>query len=177
MAPERTIYNDGNGYFLTLRIAGWVDLFTRRKYAGLIFDSLKYCITHKNLELYHYCLMSNHLHLIASSPDNLNIIIRDFKSYTAHQLSKSIFESDESRKEWIEMVFRYNAKKYRGRALNIWHPSNYPTVLYSPKVIQQKIDYVLQNPVKAGIVSCPEHYLYCSAHPQHPLKGYLKEMQ
>lgn len=176
MAPGRTIDNDENGYFLTLRIAGWVDLFTRRKYAEVIFDSLKYCIIHKSLELYHYYLMSNHLHMIAGAPDNLGLIIRDFKSYTAHRLAKYIFEPGESRIEWMELVFRYHAKKYRGKEINIWHPSNYPTALYSPEVIEQKVEYLLHNPVNAGFVTCPEHYLYCSAHPQHPLRGYLKEM-
>ena len=35
--------------------------------------------------------------------------------------------------------------------------------LYSPELIRDMIEYVFENPIKAGIVKKPEDYLYSSA--------------
>lgn len=40
---------------------------------------------------------------------------------------------------------------------------NHPVILYSPYVIRQKLGYVHNNPVEAGIVLLAEHYLLSSA--------------
>jgi len=41
----------------------------------------------------------------------LSELIRDFKSYTAKQFLKLILENpQESKKEWLEMIFRFHGK-------------------------------------------------------------------
>ena len=40
---------------------------------------------------------------------------------------------------------------------------NHPIELISPKWIGQKLNYVHQNPVRAGIVKKANHYVYSSA--------------
>jgi hypothetical protein len=51
-----------------------------------------------------------------------------------------------------------------------WQKSNHPTDLFTEKVIQQKIDYIHQNPVAANIVTEESYYHYSSANPLSPLK-------
>lgn len=46
-----------------------------------------------------------------------------------------------------------NVKQYQ-----FWRHDNNPIVLWSNNVIQQKIDYVHNNPVEEGIVFKPEDY-------------------
>jgi hypothetical protein len=43
-------------------------------------------------------------------------------------------------------------------------------LLYSPAVIEQKIDYIHENPVEAGFVGAAQDYWYCGANPESPLK-------
>ncbi|WP_205411340.1 hypothetical protein [Mucilaginibacter pineti] len=50
-----------------------------------------------------------------------------------------------------------------------WQNGNYPVLLYSPDFIQQKIDYIHNNPVKAGFVGSAHEYWYSSANPDSPL--------
>ena len=57
--------SSGYVYFLTLTVVEWIDIFTRPDYRHEIVNSLNYCIEHKGLKVYSWCLMSNHLHLIA----------------------------------------------------------------------------------------------------------------
>jgi hypothetical protein len=40
---------------------------------------------------------------------------------------------------------------------------SHPLVLYSKEVIDQKLDYIHNNPVEYGYVVNPEEYLYSSA--------------
>ncbi|MES2064170.1 MAG: transposase [Bacteroidota bacterium] len=72
-------------YFVTFTIVDWIDVFTRPAYKELIINSLKYCQQNKGLELYAYCLMTNHLHLLVSAqlPAKLSDIIRDFKKLSS----------------------------------------------------------------------------------------------
>ncbi|WP_422360211.1 transposase [Reichenbachiella sp.] len=66
-------------------------MFPRRQYAQIVVDSLNYCQKDKGLEIYAWCLMSNHLHLIiASKEGRLSDTLRDFKKYTASTILSSI---------------------------------------------------------------------------------------
>ena len=84
MSDQYTARDPNGMYFLTFTIVDWVDIFTHQSYKGIIIDSLKYCQTAKGLKLFAFCLMTNHIHLIASSSGDYQLfeIIRDFKKYT-----------------------------------------------------------------------------------------------
>ena len=64
----------------------------------------------------------------------------------------------------MEVVFKYHAKYNKGIAqYKVWQAGNHPKVLLHPKFIEQKLNYIHNNPVHAGLVSKPEDYLYSSA--------------
>jgi putative transposase len=44
-----------------------------------------------------------------------------------------------------------------------WQNNYHPIELSSNFLMEQKLDYIHQNPVKAGMVLQPEHYVYSSA--------------
>ena len=86
MSGDRYLISDQNAiYFLTFTVVGWVDVFTRKEYKIEIANSLNYCILNKGLTIYSWCLMSNHLHLVARAEEGFRIsdIIRDYKKFTA----------------------------------------------------------------------------------------------
>ena len=96
----------------------------------------------------------------------LSNIIQDFKSYTANQILNYVKDKQklESRREWLLNHFAFNARKNKRHSQHqIWQKDNHPIMLYSPKVIRQKLDYLHYNPVKDKIVSRPEEYVYSSA--------------
>jgi putative transposase len=162
-----------NFYFVTLTIVDWIDLFTRRLYSDCIIDNLAYCQQHKKLNIYAYVLMTNHLYLIANVEEGtLSDVLRDFKTYTSKQLYQLINDNpQESRKDWILKAFE-RAGKHNPQNKNhqLWQNGNYPILLYTSEVIQQKIDYIHENPVKAGFVGSAHEYWYSSANADSPLK-------
>ena len=81
MSGDRYFITDQNAiYFTTFTIVDWLDIFIRENYRAQIAADLNYCIAHKGLEVYCWCLMSSHLHLIIRAKENhrLSDIIRDF---------------------------------------------------------------------------------------------------
>jgi putative transposase len=158
--------NTDHAFFLTLTVAGWVDVFTRRDYCDLIVKNLKYCQRDKGLELFAFVIMPSHIHMVAKHNEGkLNEVIGAFKSFTAKEILKSISENNqESRKEWMLHLFKFFGKKYRqNKEYMFWEKTNHPIELFSNSVIDQKIDYIHSNPVAAGFVTDPESYVYSSA--------------
>ena len=51
--------------FLTLIAVEWIDLFTRKAFADIVTESLRWCQQNKGLEIYALVLMPSHLHHIA----------------------------------------------------------------------------------------------------------------
>ena len=154
-------------YFVTFSVIHWIDVFTRVKYKDLLIESLKYCQEHKSLEIYAYVVMSNHLHLIIgqSSDKKIQDIIRDFKKYTSYSIMEAIKNNPkESRKGWIVwMMERAGKANSNNKNHQFWQQHSHPIELNTNRLMEQKLEYIHHNPVKAGIVLSPQEYLYSSA--------------
>jgi REP-associated tyrosine transposase len=152
-------------YYLTFTVVGWIDVFTRKCYRDMLLDSLIYCQKEKDLVVYGYVIMSNHLHCILSSNSGkLSDTIRDFKSHTSKQIINAIQETTESRKEWMIPLFKDNGlNNLRNKTFQFWQQNNHPIELHTNYFIDQKLNYIHNNPVEAGWVEKPEEYLYSSA--------------
>jgi putative transposase len=151
--------------YLTLSIVGWIDIFTRQRYRDIVIESLKYCQEHKGLRICGYVIMSNHVHLMVYTERGFQLsdVLRDFKKFTANTILKSIQNDPESRREWLLYMFKYFAKYQTGNQTHqFWEQDNHPIALWSQDVIWQKLDYIHMNPVRAGIVTKPQDYVYSS---------------
>jgi REP element-mobilizing transposase RayT len=157
---------ENKSYFLTITIVEWVDIFTRKRYSDLVVNSLKHCIAEKGLNVYAYVIMTNHLHLIANcnEPFQLKDTIRDFKKFTAKAIIKSVEGSIESKRKWMLKIFQdAAAKSKKHKMYKVWKTGNHAIELYNEKFSWIKINYIHQNPVKAGFVKKPSHWIYSSA--------------
>ncbi len=151
--------------YLTLTVVGWIDIFSRQRYRDILLESLRYCREQKGLHVVGWVIMSNHLHLIVFTETlELSHVLRDFKKFTAFKILESINNEPESRREWLMYMFKYFAAvNPNNRNFQFWQQDNHPIELWSLPVIWQKLNYIHDNPVRAGIVSDQTHYLYSSA--------------
>jgi len=159
------IKNQEAAHYLTIQIVYWIDLFSRKTYRDIIIKSLKYCSKHKGLELFGYVIMSNHIHIIVrSTTSDLSGVLRDFKKYTSKQIIEEMTNNPESRKEWMLRLFGHAAKRQNKKGdYQVWTHENHALELYGNEFIQQKLEYIHNNPVRAGIVKNAEDYIYSSA--------------
>ena len=120
--------------------------------------------------------MSNHIHLVCRAEEGFKIseIIRDFKKFTSKLIVKLISEISESRREWMLYRFEF-AGKFDNRIKNykFWQETNHAVLLENKEMIDQRINYTHENPVRALIVSEPHDYLLSSARDYSGEKGYV----
>lgn len=160
MSRKYKFHNPEGVYFVSFAVQNWVDVFTRNEYKNILVENLDYCIKNKGLEIFAWCVMSNHIHLIIRAKEGYKLqdILRDYKKFTSKAIIKEIQENpQESRKDWLLQQFK-TPEGYR-----FWRGDNKPIELWSNKVIDEKIDYIHQNPVEQGIVFRAEDYLFSSA--------------
>ena len=166
MADRYKIHDKNAVYFITMTIVGWIDVFTRKEQKILIVDSLKYCQQNKGLQIYGWCLMPSHLHLLccATGKEGMSDVIRDFKKFTSKAIVKLIQEEPESRREWILQQFRDACKHLkRGQHYKVWQDSNQAKIIYTNKFFYEKLNYIHNNPVEEMLVNHPEEYMFSSA--------------
>jgi len=165
MSEAYKIHKQDAAYFMTFQVVNWVDIFTRKRYRDIIIENLKYCIANKGLTVYAYVIMSNHIHILASAEGKgLSEVVRSMKSFISKRLIDSIFSEPESRRDWMVDLFKQSAQSHkRNTNYQIWTHENHAVECYSPKFTWQRINYIHENPVRAGIVSLAEHYTFSSA--------------
>jgi putative transposase len=174
MSRNYKFHNPEGMYFISFATVFWVDVFVRRIYFDCIVENLNHCVDNKGMEIYAWCIMPSHIHLVFRStiqrPEEL---IRDFKSYTSKQLIALIEGNTlESRREWLLNSFKKAAAINSNNTRNqFWQQHNHPIELWSPHVTQQKMDYTHDNPVEAGFVENDYEYLYSSARDYCGIKG------
>jgi REP element-mobilizing transposase RayT len=180
MSRNYKFRDDSKLYFVTFATVYWIDVFSRRAYRDILLESLRFCQQHKGLELYAYCIMTNHVHLIIGA-ENVPLagLMRDFKKFTSSSILKAISEHpEESRKERMLWMFeRAGKKNSNNKKYQFWQQDNHPIQLSTDSMARQKLDYLHGNPVEAGIVLSPEEYLYSSAKNYCGLNEYLLEVR
>ena len=163
-------------YFISFSVVYWIDVFIRNEYKYELIDSWKYCIGNKGLEVYGWCIMTSHVHMIIGShKDKLEGIVRDMKSFTSTQLRKAIKEHpEESRKDWmLWLMERAGKKNSNNNDFQFWQQHNHPIELSTNEMMQQRLDYIHNNPVEAGFVENPDEWIFSSARDYSGSKGLL----
>jgi putative transposase len=150
----------GRAYFVTSTVVEWIPVFTSALYSSAITDSLRFCREKKGLLLHAYVIMDAHIHMIITAPD-ITDFMRDFKSFTGKKIV-DLLEAEN--KSWLLKRLEFFKKEYKIESLHqIWQEGFHPQMISSEEMLQQKAEYLHHNPVRRGLVSLPEHWVYSSA--------------
>jgi putative transposase len=166
MSEKYKIIDSIDPHFVTFTVVGWIDVFSREYYKEIITESLQYCTAEKGLILNAWIIMTNHIHLIIRSDEaNLSSLVRDMKKYTSKQIVDAIkLNSKESRRNWLIKMFKCeNINLNKSQEYQFWRKGYHPVCLSTSHMINQRLNYLHQNPVKSGLVWEPWHYKYSSA--------------
>ena len=114
--------------------------------------------------------------LIAScSGDNdISMVIKNIKSFTALKLIDAILNNNiESRREWLIPIFeKYGSLNSSNHKYQFWVTENHPVLLDShTNMYSERLNYLHENPVRAGFVLSPQDWLYSSAIDYYTAKG------
>ena len=177
MSCKYKFHDNDKLYFISFARVYWIDVFIREEYMEVLIDSWKHCQEKKGLEIYGWCIMPSHVHMIIGSKKNkLEDIVRDMKSHTSTTLKRSIKENPlESRKEWMAWLMERAGKKNgNNNDWQFWQQHNKPLEIKSQEMFDKKLDYIHQNPVQAGFVIREEDWKYSSARDFCGMKGLVE---
>ena len=148
----------GSLYFVTFRTAGL-------RLSDVARDIvLSACLNShgRTIDLHAVVVMPDHVHLIlqplivakgtsGSAPDapvyDLGRIAHSIKSFSAHEINRRL-----------------------GRKGKVWQSERWDRIVRDEKEYREKLEYMLNNPVKNGLVADPYAYPW-SAFPEPPLPG------
>ena len=177
MSRSYKFHNPEGLYFVSFAVVGWLDVFTRNEYKDILLQSLSYCQKVKGMEIIAWCVMTNHVHLVFRSVkgQHPSLLLGDIKRFTSKAVVKAIQENPrESRREFLlEQFKKAAAKSSNVKEYQFWRHDNKPIELWSNRVIWEKINYVHNNPVEAGLVYRAQDYVYSSASDYSGEKGLL----
>jgi REP element-mobilizing transposase RayT len=110
--------------------------------------------------------MPSHIHLLCRAPDDelLANIIRDFKKFTSKKIIETILSENESRRDWLLAMFqKSSAHLKREQKFKVWQNGYHAEMIESKKFVNQKLNYIHNNPVVDKIVENPWDYVFSSA--------------
>lgn len=178
MGRKYKIHDQQSVYFVTFTVVNWIDIFTRDDYRSVITDSIEYCQENKGLKLYAWVIMTNHVHLIIGTDgtNKLESIIRDLKRHTSKELRRTLEENpSESRKAWITWMLKREGNFNRNNNdWQLWQQHSHPIELSDPQRTKQRLDYLHNNPVRAGFVPEAHFWQWSSAFDYSGGKGLLE---
>ena len=147
-------------YFYTATVIRWHHLLRPDKYKNILIESLKYLVERKKIALYGFVIMPNHIHLLWEmlEKNGNEMPYSSFMKYTSHQIRKDLLIDESS----ILRMFKVDSSS---REYQFWKRNSLPVLLYTPKIVYQKLTYIHNNPCQGNwmLAPSPIDYKYSSA--------------
>ncbi|HEX37433.1 MAG TPA: transposase [Candidatus Cloacimonetes bacterium] len=159
----RSYFNDENCFFVTTTVINHLNVFSSPNACEILIKNIKYYQEKYHFQILAYVIMPSHFHWIITTDNEfgtISDIMRDLKKYSAWDIMDFIQKSDENK---FMKYFEGAGEKYKGQKRKFWQERFDDVILKSRKFFLQKLNYIHNNPVKAGIVDNPEDYTYSSA--------------
>lgn len=161
--PVKPIFNPDYFYFVTSSAVGHTHLFHHDVIKRIIADSLHHMQITRQMRLFVFVIMPNHVHFIAQFNDinTLSSVMRDFKKFTARQIHRQ-FSVEENHK--VLGILKTEGQRVK-QEYKVWDDDYDARDVFSVKFLQQKMDYIHNNPCQQQwkLVEAPEEYLWSTA--------------
>jgi len=138
--PRDAYTESGRPSFITVRAYRRQRPFTRQEINDAIVGELLAERTRSRCDLYAFCLMPDHLHVLAAPRMDGASVLRFVDRFKG--LSTSI--------SW--------QLGWHGK---LWQPRYYDHVLRSDEQLDRVCEYIVANPVRAGLAEDPAGYRWC----------------
>ena len=119
---------------------------------------MRFLAADKRIIIYGFVIMVNHVHSIWQMHSEIKRenLQRDFLKFTAQKIERDL-------KKYHPMVLSRFLVNASDRKYQFWERNALSVEIFSEKVLKQKLKYLHENPVRAGLCKFPEQYKYSSA--------------
>ena len=149
---------DTPSYFFTSVAHDRLPIFQTDKLKQIICKALDEARRSAGFLIFAYVIMPDHYHILTDCMREPSETLRYLNGISAKRildhLKANALKSLEKLKMW---------EKKRGYRYSVWEHHADTFLVTSESTFMQKVDYIHQNPVKAGLVEHPDNYLYSSS--------------
>jgi len=163
----RTLFaKGGHTFFVTTTVVEFAPIFSGSpRCYDILVGAMQHVLWEHHSPLLAYVLMPNHIHLIPAMPEgeSLSDLMRDFKKFTSTKIRRQLQEEKQS--DSLEILLR-NAERVgrkKRQVFKLWMDRFDDIVIHDDAMLVTKVEYIHNNPVKAGLVAAPEDWYYSSA--------------
>jgi REP element-mobilizing transposase RayT len=145
-------------HFFTATNLEWKNLLLRDKYKDIVIEGMRHLVKNKKVIIYGFVLMNNHIHLLWQMGAGMkrDAVQRDFLKHTAQEIKNDMLDTHKD--ELQQYLVNAKDRKYQ-----FWERNALSVEIWTEKVFLQKLKYIHENPVRAGLCNYPLQYKYSSA--------------
>ena len=153
------ICKDTPAHYLTSVTKDRLPVFRKDDIKQIVCDAIAEARTSAGFLLFAYAVMPDHLHTIVGSELKPSKVLQYINGIISRRVIQ--FLRDQGYQHSLEKL--RHADKQRNYRYSLWDHHPNAKLLTSEDVFLQKVRYVHQNPVRAGLVERAEDYRFSSA--------------
>jgi REP element-mobilizing transposase RayT len=153
-----TISRDSPCLYITAVAKDRLPVFRTNKIAIVACAALSEARDSCGFALFAYVLMPDHLHSITDGVKKASVVLRYIKGI----ISRRVIDYLKEHGHLSSLEKLRHETRERGYAYSLWEHHNNAFPIFSEEMFMQKVNYVHQNPVRAGLVERAEDYRWSS---------------
>ncbi|MEA2206852.1 MAG: REP-associated tyrosine transposase [Blastocatellia bacterium] len=153
-----TISRDNPALYLTAVAKDRLQVFRTDTIKRITCSALDEARNSCGFALYAHVIMPDHLHVITDSVFKPSKVLR----YINGIISRRVIDHLKQHGHNASLEKLRHETKERGHSYSLWDHNNNVFSITSEDMFMQKVNYIHQNPVRAGLVERAEDYLWSS---------------
>lgn len=150
-------------YFVTSTVVRFTPIFANQRFCHILISNIKHYREKYKFVVLGYVIMPSHFHwilIVNPKYGTISDIMRDIKKFTAWQIFDIL---EESNNQTFLKIFQESAEGINDQKKKLWMQRFDDEVIRNQQMFWAKLNYIHNNPLKAGLVSRAEDYKYSSA--------------
>jgi REP element-mobilizing transposase RayT len=158
--PHRfQISRDSQALFITLNTKNRLPVFRKDEIKKVLCQAIDEARKSAGFLLFAYVIMLDHLHVITDQPKPISEVLRVLKGITARRVIDYLKERNYS----ASLAKLQHAVRDRNYRYSLWQTEKNVYPIFSEGLFMQKVNYIHNNPVQAGMVERAIDYRWSSA--------------
>jgi putative transposase len=149
-------------YFVTTTVVRFTPIFINHRFCDILISNIKFYREKYKFIILGYVIMPTHFHwilIVDPKFGTISDIMRDIKKFTAWQIFDTL---DDTNDNILLQTFKESAEGLKDQTKKLWMPRFDDEVIRNQQMFWAKLNYIHNNPVKAGLVNKAEDYKYSS---------------
>jgi len=158
MAHRFLISQDSPSLYITVVTKDRLPVFKSERMKQLVCSAIDEARRSAAFLLFAYVIMIDHLHLLTNRPSTTSNLLRVLKSLTARRVIDYLKENNFA----SSLAKLQHQERDRKHKYSLWQIEKSVLPVFSEGMFMQKVNYIHQNPVRAGLVENASDYRWSS---------------